>query len=174
MLDYTALKDEIGNRYNIVMGDLVQASDGTLVVSRTLGINTIYIVDSGETAYIVSTDYIGYEYKLRNTDCLTLVLYWRFMNGFKDQRSIYAGLTKKEFVIKHTEGVLNTFLTSGFTEHDSLEYGDVIVYKYDGISEAHVGIYLGDNKILHHLPGKLSSIDEIDASLIYRILRNND
>jgi proteasome lid subunit RPN8/RPN11 len=50
----------------------------------------------------------------------------------------------------------------GFYKVDTPEVGDIIVMKINSHKNCHLGIYVGNNKILHHCPGRLSSVESYD------------
>jgi cell wall-associated NlpC family hydrolase len=47
----------------------------------------------------------------------------------------------------------------GFIEVDKPEPGDMILMRIEAKNPNHCGAYLGQNKLLHHLPGRLSGVD---------------
>ena len=65
---------------------------------------------------------------------------------------------------------------NGFQKVSDYQEGDCLVYKYREAVISHAGVYLSNNKILHHLPDKLSCIDAVDSSKIlggYRYANKN-
>jgi hypothetical protein len=58
------------------------------------------------------------------------------------------------------------YIDHGFKEVTDLQEGDCLVYECYPNIKNHVGIYINSQKILHHIPQKLSSLDTLDNSLI--------
>jgi cell wall-associated NlpC family hydrolase len=69
-------------------------------------------------------------------------------------------------------GMAAWYNVNGFVQVETLQVGDSLVYE-NGLPSLgnHVGVYLGENKILHHIPNKLSSIDLLDNTKILGIFR---
>ena len=63
------------------------------------------------------------------------------------------------------------FLTHGFQEVETMQKGDMLVYDSVPNTISHIAIYLGDNKVLHHMPNKLSSVDILDNTKVKGIYR---
>lgn len=56
---------------------------------------------------------------------------------------------------------LDNFSKEGFKEIDDsdLQYGDLFIMQLESPVPNHGGIYIGDNLVLHHVQGRLSSRD---------------
>lgn len=51
---------------------------------------------------------------------------------------------------------------AGFAElepEDELQFGDALLMQISGTGLNHVGVYVGDQRVLHHIRGRLSSVD---------------
>lgn len=46
-------------------------------------------------------------------------------------------------------------------DKDNLQYGDVIMFNIADTKVNHIGIYLGDDQVLHHLADRLSNVDTV-------------
>lgn len=176
MLKYTDYYNKVGIKYSIVNGDLVEdEQNGIIVVSDYIKDYSIYVNKlTGEAKLVIpKNSYVGKIYKLKVDDCITLSLRWADENKNTNFQGIYKQLKAKKFVEYYNMDLSNTLLdkhlTGNYTfrEVSNLELGDFIVYKL----ENHLGVYLGNGKILHHLPKKLSCIDNIDSKDIIRIFR---
>lgn len=172
-MEFKDFADRIGTRYSIVNGDLVEAETGEFVVSETFGTNTIYVNKLTRTCNLIPApnSYTGRPYKLKYTDCITLVASWLDKNRGSSFGNVYSSISRKQWFHYYEVGMKHYYLDNGFKEVSSLEEGDCIVYEYATNIHNHVGIYIKDNKILHHIPQKLSSLDNIDSSLILGIYR---
>ena len=167
-MEFRDFADKIGARYSIVNGDLVPLDTGEFIVSETFGTSTIYLNKLTKTCNLIppSNSYIGRPYKLKYTDCITLVASWLDKNRGSTFGNIYNTISRKQWLRYYEVGMKYWYIDNGFKEVTSLEEGDCLVYKYLPNITNHVGIYIPDNKILHHIPQKLSSLDTIDSSLI--------
>lgn len=174
---YTDFCNKIGCKYSIINGNLVETEDGLLTVSHAFADYTIYLNKLNKTVDIVTpyNSFIGRKYKFRYMDCITLVTDWLVYNGYSTNLvDFYKNLSHREFYKYYTAGLKLWFVDYNYIEVESLDsanIGDILIYSYDSIINVHLGILLENNKILHHLPGKLSSIDDIDTSKILGIYR---
>jgi len=57
----------------------------------------------------------------------------------------------------------------GFYEVSEIKKNDVLIMKIQSPVPNHAAIYLGDNKILHHIGGKFSCIQDLVPSLKFKI-----
>lgn len=172
-MDYQYFADKIGAKFDIVEGKLTESENGQFTVSETFGNFVIYLNKLNKTANIIVPQkaYVGRSYRLRYTDCITLFAEWlddHYGSGFGN---IYTKLSNKEFYRYYTAGMGLWYEDNGFTKVTSPETGDSIVYEHAPNVISHVGIYVGDDKILHHMPKKLSCIDSLDYSKIIGIYR---
>jgi proteasome lid subunit RPN8/RPN11 len=102
---------------------------------------------------------IGRQYAWAIADCWTLVRDWYIENGvmLPDwQRPV----SSADFVA--TPMFEDCWASAGFTplpEEEPLQRGDALLMRIAGKGLDHVGVYIGDGLILHHLQGRLSSRD---------------
>ena len=97
-----------------------------------------------------------------------------FVHGIVDCYTLIRDFYKKEFDIllndynrrdewwhKGENMYLDNFSKEGFKEIDDsdLQYGDLFIMQLESPVPNHGGIYIGDNLVLHHVQGRLSSRD---------------
>ena len=93
------------------------------------------------------------------TDCWTLVRDWYGEQGLQ-LRDWDRPLTPEEF--EAAPMFDNCWKEAGFRplkEDEQLEVGDAILMNIQGVGLNHVGVYIGDQMVLHHIRGRLSSRD---------------
>mgnify|MGYP001243457530 CR=1 FL=1 len=166
MLDYDTYSDKVGTKYTVAWGELVEDAEGEFEVSTTPGVNRIVLAKMQRVA-MLSADpalWIGRNWKLKTSDCAALCAeYIDAMHG-----SNYTGLMKGYSLKKWGEyfhrGMVAWLEDFGMPQValEDRQPNDVVVYDYDGDHNMHIGIFLGEGKLLHHLPNKLSSIDVVD------------
>lgn len=176
MLEYEDFYDKIGKRYSITDGELVEDNSGNIVVSNTFKYYSIYIDTFSRRATLIcdKDGFLGREYKLRTRDCAILLNDWLTKNTSVNFTKALNQVTSKDYRYAVSEGLYELFkyYSESFEEITipDLEYGDVVIMKL-GSSLSHTGIYYGDGKILHHAPGKLSSIDDLSNFQILHCFR---
>lgn len=93
------------------------------------------------------------------TDCWTLVRDWYGEHGLQ-LRDWDRPLTPEEF--EAAPMFDNCWKEAGFRplqEDEQVEVGDAILMNIQGVGLNHVGVYIGDQMVLHHIRGRLSSRD---------------
>lgn len=169
-MEYSTYIDKIGYRFDIENGDLVESPSGLFTVSTTYAENTLYLNKLNKSAILIPAKetYVGRLYKLRYSDCITLWAEWVDDHLNTNYSLKYKQLGKREFVEWTKAGPGSLLQADNYfkVDVDNLLFGDTLVYSYDGVATNHIGIYLGDNKILHHVPNKLSSLDNLDTGRI--------
>jgi len=172
-MDYQYFADKLGVKFDIVEGELVESETGQFTVSETFGDFVIYVNKLAKAVNIIAPQkaYVGRHYRLRRTDCITLLAEWLDDHYGSDFDNIYKKYPNRSFKKYYEQGMSLWYEENGFTKVATPERGDCIVYAYAPNVTSHVGVYLGNNKILHHLPGKLSSIDTIYSDNILGIYR---
>lgn len=174
-MEFKEFIDKLGLKYTITNGDLVESETGEFLVTETLGINTIYVnkLTSSVKLVYAKDSYIGRSYKLKENDCITL--FTNRLDGHfnTNYRSIYEKTSRKELFKYYIEGMSLWFEDNNFIKVDpaNMLLDDCIVYQFDNKSNCHVGVYIGNNNILHHMPDKLSGIDILDTSKILGVYR---
>ena len=97
-----------------------------------------------------------------------------FVHGIVDCYSLIRDFYQREFEIilndydrrdqwwnKGENMYLDNFKKEGFKEikEDEVKYGDLFIMQLESPVPNHGGIYIGDNLVLHHVQGRLSSRD---------------
>lgn len=172
-MEYNDYFDKIGKRYNVVEGDLVEAENGMFLVTESFQSPAIYIDKVNLKVHLISpsTSYIGKTYSLRQADCVAICFSWHDKNKGTHLLDIYKNTSNREFYKIYVEGMGNWFLANGFKQVSTPEPGDMLVYSYGPTMLSHIAIYLGNDKILQHLPNKLSSVDLLDSNKVKGIYR---
>lgn len=171
MLDYNFYSNKVGTKFSIINGELVEDVSGNIVVSETLLDYSIYISNLEKRAFLVipDTGYIGKTYKLRTTDCISICCKWHDNTFNTTLQQVYKNTSHSDFKKYFKDGMNLWFETNNFIKTNTLSIGSFIVYEYKPNITSHIAIYIDTNKILHHIPWKLSSIDALDNSKILGI-----
>lgn len=166
MLDYAIYSEKIGSKYTVEWGELVEADDGEFVVSQTPGKNRIILSNFAKTASLAADPdlWIGRVWALKKSDCASLAAEYQDKQFNADYMATIKGYSLKKWGEYFHRGMVAWLEDFGMPKValEDRQLHDVVVYDYDGDHNMHVGTYLGDNKLLHHLPNKLSSIDVVD------------
>lgn len=169
----------IGQRVDVVAGDLVATADGPLLVSETITPESILVNKRTQSAMALTDLKIAQPYVRMKNDCVALAA--RFMDqltGTKIYTTRYSQITIREYLANLGGGAADYILSLGLIEvtNSPLEPNDIILGGLPDIPAitSHMAVYLGDNKILHHRPYKLSSIDALADADIQRIFRYAD
>lgn len=106
------------------------------------------------------TQYLGREFVFGVTDCYTLTRdfyknefgieltdYARYDGWWNDGLNLYADNIRKEGFFLLQQG-------------EELRYGDLILMCLSAPVPSHAAIYVGNNKVLHHVQNRLSRIDD--------------
>jgi hypothetical protein len=169
--EYDMLKQHIGKKADVVSGSLVVSDTGFLTILQYPANYSIYLDSTNKTVQpIVPREELrGQVYKLRTRDCVVTVAQWLDTQYSTKLLDVYKSASNTKFYRYYTGDFGDWFKDNGFVlvEDATKSTGDVLFYgNYN-----HIGIRLEDNKILHHLPKKYSSIDIIDESLIRKVYR---
>lgn len=100
--------------------------------------------------------YIGRQFVHGITDCYAMLVdYYKRELGLdiKDYKR------QPEWWIKGDNLYLDNFEDAGFIQVDNLQKNDIIIMQVASPVPNHCAIYLGDNIILHHVMGRVSSRD---------------
>ena len=173
-MQYEELVTKLGTRYDIVNGILTESPAGELVVTDNFAeSNAIYLNHITKTVNLIipRKNYIGRTYILRRSDCISLVAEWLSNNSDIDFNKIYSKITNKTFMKYYKEGINYWFEENNFIEVTSPEVGDCLVYEFRPEVISHAGVFLENNKILHHIPYLLSSIDRVDMTKVIGVYR---
>lgn len=169
----------IGQRVDVVAGDLVATANGPLLVSETITPESILVNKRTQSAMALTDLKIAQPYVRMKNDCVSLAA--RFMDqltGTKIYTERYSRVTIREYLANLGGGAADYILSLGLVEvtNSPLEPNDIILGGLPGIPAitSHMAVYLGGNKILHHRPYKLSSIDALADADIQRIFRYAD
>jgi len=170
-LNYNDYSEKVGLKYDIIEGLLVESPSGVLTVSNQFKPYTIYIDIYNKVASLIVPEkaYIGRHYLLKKSDCIKLVNEWLDDRLATNYAQRYKDTSNSQFKKYYKDGVKYAYLDNGFKEvtDGSLKVGDVIVY----INQNHVAVLVDANKILHHLPKKLSCYDTLDSEKILGVYR---
>ena len=167
------LREHIGESVNIKKGKCELASDGDFLISEDFGPERIWLTPDGKSQCITSQPFIGRVYKLGNVDCVTLVCQYVQSESLL---SFYHSMSRQSLLELQRDTVMSWLDNdSRFTDVGmNYEPGDCLVYAHTERMHAnHIGIAFPDNKILHHLPGKLSCIDDLDMSKVLKGYKYN-
>lgn len=171
---YEYFSERVGKRLDVVEGEFVENEGGHLIVSVTPLKNSIYINKFNKTWASMSEDFIGRPYILGKSDCAILCAKYLDKHVNSSIEKVLLNLTMKEWANYTRLGVDNIIRDVGGVEIDreELSINDVVSYKLlDSDTESHLGVYIGENRILQHLPKKFSGIDPIDYSRVTRVFR---
>lgn len=120
---------------------------------------------------------IGRQWIWKVQDCYTLLV-----DYFKSKNLVVKDWPRpKDPTELFTNGLLEDVLPkSGFIEvNDDIKKDDVLLMTMIGKGASHVGMYVGDQMVLHHQVGRLSSRDLLDEQMYksiykrYRHVENN-
>lgn len=102
--------------------------------------------------------YVGREFSFGIVDCYSLCRDW-YRKEFGLELRDYD--RRDKFWLRGENLYLDNFASEGFREIpiEELQYGDLILMQLESPLPNHAAIYLGDQLILHHLQGRLSSRD---------------
>jgi len=181
--DYGRLYEEclplIGQRVDVVNGDLVVDEAGPLLVTDKVQSDCILVSRRKKTAVAITPLKIARPYKRIRNDCVALAA--RFMDeltGTKTYSTRYRQITIREWIANLGGGAADYILELGLQEVDpsTFQTNDILLGglpEHPGLT-SHTAVYLGDGKILHHRPRKLSSIDDLDTDYVQRVFRYAD
>ena len=102
--------------------------------------------------------YVGREFSFGVVDCYSLCRDW-YGRELGLKLSDYD--RRDKFWLRGENLYLDNFASEGFREIsvEELQYGDAILMQLESPLPNHAAIYLGDQQILHHIQGRLSSRD---------------
>jgi hypothetical protein len=173
-MDYENYFDKIGTRFNIVEGDLVEAEDGMFLVTESFQSPSIYVNKLERKVSLISpkSSYIGRSYGLRQADCVVICFNWHDDNKGTNLTQLYKSIPNRDFYNYYMAGMGPWFLKHGFVEVQVMQVGDMLVYEnMPNTVLSHIALYLGDNKVLQHIPNKLSSVDTLNPAKVKGIYR---
>lgn len=106
--------------------------------------------------------YVGREFVFGVVDCYALVKDW-YGKEFGLQLSDYQ--RRDKFWERGENLYLDNFHREGFHKvpFDELQYGDALLMQLESSLPNHAAIYIGDQQILHHIQGRLSSRDVLGS-----------
>ncbi len=168
------LREHVGKRVNIVKGLCVLHDEGDFIISEEFGPERMWIQPEGKAQCITKKPFIGRVYRLGIVDCVTLVCeYYKSDSLLK----FYHKMSRQE-LLELQRATVMAWLDSDerFTDV-GMDYvpGDCLVYAHTERMHAnHIGIAVEGNKILHHLPGKLSCVDALDMPKVLKGYRYSE
>jgi hypothetical protein len=171
---YELFVENIGQRFNVVNGEFVKQDDGPLIVSLSPIQNSIYINKFQEMWVVRSDQMIGTAYNFGRNDCAILCARYLDKHVGSNIEEKLLALTFREWANYARIGVENIIKDVGGYEVDisELQPNDVVSYLIpDSDVTSHLAVYLGNEKILHHVPKKYSSIDDFDETRVTKVFR---
>lgn len=177
-MDYEFFANKINQKFSIVNGLLVEDHSGIFTVSYDFAQYAVYLNRQTKTWNIIAPhkSYLARAYVLKRSDCITLFCEWLDDHLHTTFGNIYNTISNREFLKYYKSGMRLWYEDNGFKEVSNPIIGDCLVYadsSNEVIPNNHVGVCVADNKILHHLPGRLSSIDTIDYTKIIGCYRHD-
>lgn len=102
--------------------------------------------------------YVGREFVFGVVDCYSLCRDW-YSKEFDLQLTDYQ--RRDKFWERGENLYVDNFKSEGFRQvpFEDLQYGDMVLMQLGAALPNHAGIYVGDQQILHHVQGRLSSRD---------------
>ena len=170
-MDYEYFANKIGTKFALVRGEFVENKEGDFTVSLNFAQYSIYLNKQNRTCIPIAPtkSYLARQYVLKKSDCITLFCEWLDDHAGTKFGNIYDNISNKEFLKYYKSGMRLWYEDNNFTEVSIPQVGDCIVYT-DSINNIvpinHVGVCVDNDKILHHLPRRFSSIDTIDYNKI--------
>lgn len=160
------LAKHIGERVNIINGKCRLADDGEFLISDSFGTETVWVPAEGKIQCITKQPFVGRNYRISKVDCITLVCEYLKSEALL---SWYKGLSLEKVLLMQRDTV-GAWLDSDdrFTDV-GMDYsdGDILLYAHaKNMVGNHIGIAYPGNKILHHLPNKISCVDDLDLSKV--------
>lgn len=168
-MNATEWLEHLGEKADIVRGECVLSPDGFLTVSTSPDMNVL-LVDKWAgtvTPVVRRSEYRGRGFRYRVADCAHLYAEWSDNERGTDLMAKVNEMSRRDYVTRTPHPLEDWLLENGFTKVETPEYGDLVLLGYVN----HVGAYLGDNKVLHHLQDKFSSIDTIELSELKGVYR---
>ena len=170
-MDYEYFANKVGTKFALVRGLFVEDPEGIFTVSHDFKQYAIYLNKQTKTWTPIAPEksYLARAYVLKKSDCITLFTEWLDDHAETKFGNIYNNISNKEFLRYYKSGMRLWYEDNGFTEVGVPRAGDCLVYG-DSVTSVvpinHVGVCVGNGKILHHLPSRFSSIDNIDYTKI--------
>jgi len=166
-MDYEYFANKIGTKFALVRGEFVENQEGDFTSSLNFAQYSIYLNKQTKTCTPIAPQksYLARAYALKRSDCISLVAEWLDDHNNTNFLSGYYNMSNRDFLRYYKLGMRLWYEDHGFKEVNNLQIGDCLVYGdsvTDIVPNNHVGIYVSKDKILHHLPGRFSSIDNID------------
>ena len=161
----------IGDKADIVAGELVPSQDGFLTVRESLAKYSVYVDRRTNSVALIipKEDWRGREYRFRVQDCVVLTCLW--MDDYCGSETLKhaRSVGRAEYLKLNEDGYDHVLEAAGYVEQDRAPiHGDLLVYR----DALHVGICLDGDKILHHLPLTLSCIDDLDLKQVIKVYRH--
>jgi proteasome lid subunit RPN8/RPN11 len=99
---------------------------------------------------------IGREYSYRRLDCYSLLRDWYYENGI--MLPDFERPEEEEYWKVRDDVFGRNFSIAGFREVDSdtLQPGDMVLFRILSEVDNHCAVYIGDNLIIHHMRDRLS------------------
>jgi len=168
-MNYTELKEHLGERVNIVEGEYVLNTDGSFIITVYFANEAIWLTPDGDINCITSQPFVGRKYQMGK--CISLVC--EYIGG--DILSFYNSVGLKDLMRLRDISIIKWITDDSRFEEISLDsamVGDCLVYNHSEDAKGnHMGILHSEGKILHHLPGKLSCVDTFNPDKLLGVFR---
>jgi hypothetical protein len=159
--------DYIGQKADVVDGDLVLSEDGFLTISKSIAPYVLLVTDGPAIPICPPEEYRGRPYRFMRADCAKLAAEWTDRNYGTDLLSRLNEITFRNYQDLWRLGYEHVVQELGFTEAPSVAHGDVVFYEY----MHHIGVCIDGVKLLHHIQNKFSSLDVLDPAKILKVYR---
>lgn len=159
--------EHLGEKVNIVEGDLVLDPDGFLTVSKCVEPYNLLVQGNQAIPICPPSDFRGRAYRFMRSDCVTLCAAWMDMANGSNLIGRISSLTARRYQNLNRFGYEDVVLEFGFTPAEDISHGSLLFYG----SMGHIGVCIDGDKILHHPNGKFSCIDSLDESKVLKVYR---
>tara|TARA_E500000331_G_scaffold356029_1_gene413119 strand:+ start:3372 stop:4064 length:693 start_codon:yes stop_codon:yes gene_type:complete len=112
---------------------------------------------------------LGRKWTWKSADCWTLVIDYFAEKGLEVKN--WERPKRSEEIL--TNGIFERLIPKSnfILVDDEIQVGDLLLHKFKGPCPDHVSVYIGDQKVIHHMYGRLSSRDLYGPYLIESTVR---
>jgi hypothetical protein len=167
---YSSFYDKVGQRADIVAGELVVSETGFLEITSFPRLGSVYVDSFNKSVQVIplKDDFRGYAWDLYNYNCAMCCAHWHDRFFGTDLVFSFRGLSHQERRDVMQTGYQDLFEKFGFVETQQAQLGCIFIYEYPN----HLAILVDADKntILHHPARKLSGLDVVNSEKIIKIL----
>jgi hypothetical protein len=173
-----AIEFELGQKWSVVYGEWIQDDvNGDFEVVDKAGIEDTINKNSG---LLCTKRWVGKGWQFRKLDCVSLAAEYIDLGLGTNYWEYYMNEVKGEFYRNHLHSGIAGYFDEHMTDFKIVEDSndirkyDVLVYQLwdiDDLQSPHIGVYIGDEKLLTIDPGKMSSEDPLDRNKVIRVYR---